>query len=201
MASTFSNRPAFHLFCFPSSNKSRYKGKAMRLYFAASLIAATIFLAVARPVAASQVPKSDFEYRERARHEFAVYDPTYESSRAERTKQARVLGKQVFQREAAGQPSECSHQILNEISWLLGYTADFKAVDRRLKDLENTLADPKLELAAAEQDPADGSWGGVIRNGFSSWMPPSIICGSWRRAASGPSTHFASSTRSIRRKS
>jgi hypothetical protein len=131
----------------------------MRLYFAASLIAAMIFLAFPGPVAAMQAPKSDLEYRERARHEFAVYDPAYGSSRAERTKQARVLGKQVFQREAAGQPSECSHQILNEISWLLGYTADFKAVDRRLKDLGNTLADPKLELAAAEQDPADGSWG------------------------------------------
>ncbi len=131
----------------------------MRRYFAASLIAVTIFLAGPRPVAAMQVPQSDLEYRARAEQEFIKYDPAYESSRAERVKQARALGKQVFQREAAGQPSECSHQILNEVSWLLGYTADFKAVDRRLKDLQATLSDPKLELAASEQDPADGSWG------------------------------------------
>ena len=131
----------------------------MRLYFAASLITATIFLAGPRPAAAMQVPQSDLEYRARAKQEFAQYDPAYESSRAERVKQARVLGKQVFQREAVGQPSECSHQILNEISWLLGYTANFNAVDRRLKDLQNTLAHPDLEVAASEQDPSDGSWG------------------------------------------
>ena len=131
----------------------------MRRYFAASLISVTILLGGPRLFAAMQVPQSDLEYRARAKQEFTKYDPAYESSRAERVKQARVLGKQVFQREAAGQPSECSHQILNEISWLLGYTADFKAVDRRLKDLQATLADPKLEHAATEQDPADGSWG------------------------------------------
>jgi len=131
----------------------------MRLCFAASLISATIFLAGPWALAATQVPQSDLEYRSRAREEFTAYYPAYESSRPVRVKQARALGKQVFQRAAAGQPSECSHQILNEIAWLLGYTADFKAVDRRLKDLENTLADPKLELAAAEQDPSDGSWG------------------------------------------
>ncbi len=131
----------------------------MRRHFAASLIWVTIFLAGPRPIAAMRVPQSDLEYRARAKQEFTVYDPAYESSRAERVKQARALGKQVFQREAAGQPSECSHQILNEISWLLGYTANFEAVDHRLKDLQATLSDPKLELAASEQDPADGSWG------------------------------------------
>jgi hypothetical protein len=131
----------------------------MRRYLTASLISVTIFLAGSHPAAAMQVPQSDLEYRERAKQEFTAYDPAYVTSRAERVQQARALGKQVFQRETAGQPSECSHQILNEISWLLGYTADFKAVDRRLKDLQDTLSDPKLELAATEQDPSDGSWG------------------------------------------
>ncbi len=129
------------------------------LRFAASVFSRSIILFAPLALAASQVPQSDLEYRSRARQEFTVYDPAYEASRATRVQQAQALGKRVFQREAAGQPSECSHQILNEVAWLLGYTANFKAVDRRLKDLENTLAHPQLELAAAEQDPADGSWG------------------------------------------
>lgn len=127
--------------------------------YAASLVLEFALLVPSLAFATTQVPHSDLEYRVRARQEFSAYDPAYESSRAERVKQARALGKQVFQREAAGQPSECSHQILNEISWLLGYTADFKAVDRRLKDLQVTLSNPKLEFAASEQDPSDGSWG------------------------------------------
>jgi hypothetical protein len=128
-------------------------------FAASSVLVVSIFLAGPIARAESQVPQSDLEYRTRARQEFAAYDPAYQTSRAARVLQARALGKQAFQREAAGLPSECSHQILNEIAWLLGYTADFKAVDRRLTDLKNTLANPKLELTAAQQDPVDGSWG------------------------------------------
>ncbi|MGC2111758.1 MAG: hypothetical protein WA655_19735 [Candidatus Korobacteraceae bacterium] len=115
---------------------------------------------------ATQPPASDLEYRQRARQEFTIFDHSYAHSRAERVKQVRALGKQVFARETAGQPSECSHQILNEIAWYLGYTADFKAVDRRLADLQNTLAHAEMEAKAAEQDPADGSWGACYTQWF-----------------------------------
>jgi hypothetical protein len=121
-----------------------------------------------RPLAsaAMQPPASDLDYRQRAKQEFVAYDPNYATSRAERIAKARALGKQVFASEAAGQPSECSHQILDEIVWYLGYTADFKAVDRRLRDLQNTLAHPAMEAKAAEQDPADGSWGACYTQWF-----------------------------------
>jgi hypothetical protein len=125
----------------------------------AKLIAQAILALLPVICFATQPPASDIDYRQRAKQEFVTYDPRYLASRAERVAQARVLGRQVFEREAAGKPSQCSHQILNEVSWLLGYTADFHEVDRRLEDLKATLAHPERESAAVEQDPADGSWG------------------------------------------
>jgi hypothetical protein len=70
-----------------------------------------------------------------------------------------ALREHVYKREASGRNTSCSHQILNEIEWLITQTADFSRVDQRLHDLELSLADPERESQAKEQDPADGSWG------------------------------------------
>lgn len=106
-----------------------------------------------------RAPQSDLEHNARKQQEFLAFDPHYEESKAERIARARVLGKQIREREAAGQNTSCSHQILWEIKALVTQTADFKEVDRRLDDLESNLAHPEREAEAEEQDPEDGSWG------------------------------------------
>jgi hypothetical protein len=65
----------------------------------------------------------------------------------------------IAAREASGQNSLCSHQILAEASWLAGYVMDAARLQRRLDDLERVLAHPEEEAQADRQDPADGSWG------------------------------------------
>src|SRR5664280_1858376 len=106
-----------------------------------------------------RAPQSDLEHNARKQKEFLAFDPHYEESKAERIARARVLGKQVHEREAAGQNTSCSHQILWEIKALVTQTANFKEVDRRLNDLESNLAHPEREDGAEEQAPEDGSWG------------------------------------------
>jgi len=107
----------------------------------------------------ASVPKSDIEYEDRTEQEFIAFNPDYKSLRADRADKARALAKQVFAREAAGQNILCSHQILFELDWLLSDTADFKKMDGRLRDLEDSLAHPENQAGAGEQDPEDGSWG------------------------------------------
>src|ERR1017187_9083021 len=62
-------------------------------------------------------------------------------------------------REATGQNTLCSHQILSEVSWLAGSVMDAARIEKRLDDLERVLAHPEEEANAAQQDPSDGSWG------------------------------------------
>jgi hypothetical protein len=57
------------------------------------------------------------------------------------------------------QDVSCSHQIVTELGWLMGSTADTARIDARLGDLRTSLAHPELEKRARAQD-SDGSWGG-----------------------------------------
>lgn len=71
-----------------------------------------------------------------------------------------ALREQVLRRGAAGEHLPCSSQILEEVDWLIGSTADEARTLRRLEDLRASLERPLAQQAsAAEQTASDGSWG------------------------------------------
>jgi hypothetical protein len=123
-----------------------------------------VFLA-ASVSAGAQVPRSDLDaernlYRDRLTY-LSQTRPT-PNAREILTGIARrqdSLGRRVLAREARGEDTTCSHQILSEIYWMADDTADFDRVARRLDDLEAVLAHPEEEAKARQQDPSDGSWG------------------------------------------
>jgi len=112
-----------------------------------------------------QPPQADLEQKSKTEQEFIAFDPHYKEERAERIAKLRTLYATVRDREAANQSTSCSHQILWELKALVMTTADFKIIDERIADLENSLAHPDQETAANQQDPQDGSWGRC----FSEW--------------------------------
>jgi hypothetical protein len=101
----------------------------------------------------------------RAEQEYRVFDPNFEQDRAQRVARTKLLLQEVTRREAAGQDTALSQQILWELKALLTQSADFRLIDRRIADLTASLAHPELESTARQQDPSDGSWG----RGFSQW--------------------------------
>ncbi len=115
---------------------------------------------------AATVPRADLEHPSRRRREFVAFDPGYKDSQDERAEKLRALGKKLRAQEAAGQKTACAHQILSETMWMLSSTADFKRIDHRLHDLEDSLAHPDREAVADEQDPQDGSWGACSTEWF-----------------------------------
>ena len=102
---------------------------------------------------------ADRDYHTFKDRQFAAFNAHYKQLRAERVARAVALGKRVFQLESQGRPTACAHQILNEIKWLIGDTADFPRIDGRLDALQDLLSHPERESLATQQDPADGSWG------------------------------------------
>jgi hypothetical protein len=89
-----------------------------------------------------------------------VFNPHYKELIAERRRILEGLSQQVTERESEGKKVTCSHQILIETRWFVGYTADFVRIDQRINDLKESLAHPEREVLAEQEDPKDGSWGG-----------------------------------------
>jgi len=108
---------------------------------------------------AVSVPRADLEHPDRKRRELVAFDPDYIDSRYGRAEKVEALAETLRTQEAAGQKTECANQILSETMWLLSATTDFKRIDRRLRDLEESLAHPDRQGFAEEQSPEDGSWG------------------------------------------
>jgi hypothetical protein len=107
----------------------------------------------------AQAPGNDLD-RNVIRADMAAFNPHYREMMAERRMILAPLVKRIYDQEAQGRKVTCSFQILTETRWLLGYTADFAHIDRRLNDLKESLAHPEREALAEQQDPRDGSWGG-----------------------------------------
>ena len=95
----------------------------------------------------TQAPQADVEQRAKIEQEFIAFDPHYSEEKAERIAKVRALYATVRGREAANQSTSCSHQILWELKTLVSTTADFKLIDQRVADLENSLAHPDQETA------------------------------------------------------
>ncbi len=91
------------------------------------------------------------------------YIPRFEQKRrmdARYGHQVEELRKEILRRGAAGEYLPCSSQILEETDWLVGSSADVARIERRLKDLRQSLKSPPARQAGAGgQSPADGSWG------------------------------------------
>ncbi len=111
----------------------------------------------------AQIPPSDIGAEATRRAELLAYvarhTPDYKLRYARIVPRLRQLADRVLAREAAGQNTSCSHQILTESSTLSSATTDLGALERRLDELERVLAHPEEESKADRQDPADGSWG------------------------------------------
>jgi hypothetical protein len=110
-------------------------------------------------------PANDVEHNKRREQEFVAFNPRYVELKAERTATVRALSEKVKQREAARVSTACSHDILFELKMRLFLSADFAAIDRRIRELEETLRNPEREALAERQDPQDGSFGAC----YESW--------------------------------
>jgi hypothetical protein len=81
--------------------------------------------------------------------------------------QVEELRKEILRRGEAGEYLPCSSQILEETDWLVGSTADVARIERRLKDLRQSLKLPAARQASAGgQSPSDGSWGECYETWF-----------------------------------
>ena len=108
--------------------------------------------------AGAQVRSPDLENAAMVRREMTTFNPQYVLLMGPRLHSLEELERQVIEREAAMRDVSCSHQIVTELRWLMGSTADMERIDARLNFLRASLAHPELEARAREQD-ADGSWG------------------------------------------
>jgi len=104
-------------------------------------------------------PPNDVEHNACRQQEFVAFNPRYKEMKAERAAAVRALAEEVERREAAREPTACSHQILFELKLMMYFSADFTAIDRRIHDLQTTLDHPEREALAEKQDPEDGHWG------------------------------------------
>ena len=111
----------------------------------------------------AQIPPGDIGAENTRRSELLAYvarnTPDYKERLERIVPRLRALAERVKAREAAGQNTSCSHQILTESATLSSSVTDLAALERRLDELERVLAHPEEEARADRQDPADGSWG------------------------------------------
>lgn len=91
--------------------------------------------------------------------DFLTYDPHYKEEKQQRIERIRTIAREVFEKEASGQKTACSHQILFEAMSLIISSVDFKLIDQRLNDAESSLTHPEIQAKAEKPDPSDGSWG------------------------------------------
>ena len=74
------------------------------------------------------------------------------------------LRKEILRRGEAGEYLPCSSQILEETDWLVESTADVARIERRLKDLRQSLKlPPARQASAGEQSPVRRIVGRVLR--------------------------------------
>lgn len=90
--------------------------------------------------------------------EWTKYDPRTLERREDALRRVRALGKRLADDQNALRSRECSIQIFLEAKWRALYTADFEAIERRIRDLEASLGNDDQDYVA-QQSPVDGSWG------------------------------------------
>jgi hypothetical protein len=151
-----------------------------------ALAAGMVLSAAALAASFSAVPPNDVEHNARRQQEFAKFNPRFEELKAARVERLRTLAAEVNRREAAQRNTACSHQILWELKLLIELTADFGAIDARIRDLESSLAHPEREGIAETQNAQDGSWGAC----FESWPLKLMASYDHRRDSTALPFHF-----------
>jgi hypothetical protein len=68
------------------------------------------------------------------------------------------LVKELDRRQQAGENMQYSMHIYREIRWLLNFTPDAAATERRIDDLRRSLAQPEMQKLATEQQASDGDY-------------------------------------------
>ncbi|SFS18854.1 hypothetical protein SAMN05421771_3582 [Granulicella pectinivorans] len=110
----------------------------------------------------AQTPIADLDHDAKIRADMVRFDPHYRELMTQRRKLLKPMAAEITAREAAGKKVECSHDIMIETRFLMGYTADFPAIDQHLESLKESLLHPELETHAEEESPQDGTWGGCF---------------------------------------
>ncbi|MEK1853007.1 MAG: hypothetical protein AAAC48_14345, partial [Phyllobacterium sp.] len=90
--------------------------------------------------------------------EFEAFDPHYRERRQHFSERLEALETRLASEQAAGNTLQCSEQMYLEAKWLLGYTANWHALEDKLERIERSLQD-KSQNFASEQSPVDGFWG------------------------------------------
>jgi hypothetical protein len=100
------------------------------------------------------------------RSDFARFDPRYATERDALAGQASALQDRLFSLERAGEPMVCAHQLLSEVRWRLGSTADWPTIRSQLDRLARLAANPETDRLPDTQSPIDGSWGRCLTAWF-----------------------------------
>lgn len=90
--------------------------------------------------------------------EFTKFDPEYPAKIKLRQDRLDQLAKRVFKAEKQGGGLDCSRQIFVEAKWLVGFTAWWTRIDRRLDELEGSLNIQDQTYATAQNEET-GLWG------------------------------------------
>jgi hypothetical protein len=97
--------------------------------------------------------------------DFLQFDPHYLEHREQFGHRLDGLARRISILQASGQQMECSNEIYLEAKWLYHYTADWKALESRLDDLEKSLKQVDQGFAT-EQSPETGLWGACYQRQF-----------------------------------
>jgi hypothetical protein len=97
--------------------------------------------------------------------EWAKFNLRTLERRGQALRRVRALGKRLAADQNARRSRECSAQIFLEAKWRAIYTADFEAIERRIRDLEASLENDDQGYVA-QQSPVDGSWGACLEPMF-----------------------------------
>jgi len=68
------------------------------------------------------------------------------------------LVKELDRRQEAGENMQYSMHIYREIRWLLNFTPDVAATEKRIDDLRRSLTQPEMQKLATEQQASDGDY-------------------------------------------
>src|SRR5262245_15631503 len=80
--------------------------------------------------------------------EWAKYDSSTLERREQALRRIRELGKRLADDQNARRNRDCSAQIFLEAKWRAIYTADFQAIERRIRDLEASLGNDNQAYVA-----------------------------------------------------
>lgn len=90
--------------------------------------------------------------------DFIAFNPDYKQLKRKYRNEYELLKKRANDAEEKGRDTNCTKQVLDEVKWLLNYTADFPHLEKRLAHLRAMLDAPK-DPHEKGRTKEDGSFG------------------------------------------